>query len=427
MATKPHMNLVVIGHVDHGKSTMVGRLLYDTGSIDEAQMRKLKAAAKEVGKDTFEFAFALDATKEERKRGVTIDLAHKRFDTKKYYFTVIDAPGHRDFVKNMITGASQADAAILTMDVSEGVQPQTREHAYLSKTLGINQVIAAINKMDKVKYDEAKYNAAKAEMEKLLKGVGFKDVTFIPTSGYMGDNIAKKSTNMPWYSGPTIVEALDNFKLPEQPIDFDLRLPVQDVYKIKGVGTVPVGRVETGKLKKGDVIIFEPASTRMNKPIKGEIKSLEMHHEEISEALPGDNIGFNIRGITATDIKRGDVATIAGKPLTVAEEFTAQIIVLSHPNVITVGYTPVFHVNTAQVACTFTELVKTLDPRTGAVKKEKPDFIKQGEAAIVKLKPTKPMVIEPNSKFPQLSRFAIRDMGMTIGAGMCIDVVPAKK
>ncbi len=427
MATKPHMNLVVIGHVDHGKSTTVGRLLYDTGNIPEEQMRKLKAAAQEVGKDTFEFAFAMDVTKEERKRGLTIDLAHRRFDTDKYYFTVIDAPGHRDFVKNMITGASQADAAILVVDVNEGIQPQTKEHAYLSKTLGINQIIVSVNKMDKVNFDKAKFEKVKEEMEKLLRGVGFKDVKFVPTSAYTGDNIAKRSDKMPWYSGPTLVEALDQFKLPDQPVDLPLRLPVQDVYKIKGVGTVPVGRVETGKLKKGDVVIFEPASTRLNKQIGGEVKSIEMHHEEIPEAKPGDNIGFNIRGVNYTDIKRGDVATLAKEPPTVAEEFTAQIIVLSHPNVITVGYTPVFHINTAQVACTFTELIKTIDPRTGEVKQEKPDFIKQGEAAVVKIKPTKPLVIERNDKFPQMSRFAIRDMGMTIGAGMCIDVVPAKK
>ena len=418
------MNLVTIGHVDHGKSTMVGRLLWDTDNLPEEQLRKLKEEAKEKGKETFEFAFVMDNVKEERERGVTIDLRHKRFDSENYYFTVIDAPGHADFVKNMITGASQADAAVLVVDVNEGVQPQTKEHAYLAKTLGIDQMIVAINKMDKVDYSEDDYKKAKEEVGKLLKGVGFgTDLPFIPISAYEGDNVAKGSDQTDWYDGPTLLEALDDFQPPEKAIELPLRVPIQDAYKIKGVGTVPVGRVETGSMNMGDQVVFEPASTRLNKKVGGEVKTIEMHHEEIDEATPGDNIGFNVRGVGKNDVKRGDVCGHADNPPTVVEEFTAQIIVLSHPNVITTGYTPVFHVNTAQVACTFTELVKTMDPKTGEVKEENPDYIKQGESAIVKLKPQKPMVIEKNDDFPQLSRFAIRDMGQTVGAGMCIDLV----
>lgn len=425
MAEKPHMNLVAIGHVDHGKSTLLGRLLWDTGNIREDEFRKITSIAKELGKETFEFAFVMDTLKEERERGLTIDIRHQRFDTQKYYFTIIDAPGHRDFVKNMITGASQADAAILVVDAVEGVQAQTKEHAYLAKVLGIGQLIVAINKMDKVNYDKAKYESRKEEVSNLLKAAGFsQEISFIPVSAYKGDNVAKKSENMGWYDGPTLMEALDTFKVPEQPINLPLRLPVQDAYNIKGIGTVPVGRVETGKLKKGDVVIFQPASVRMNKQISGEVKSIEMHHQEIPEAVPGDNIGFSVRGVSHKEIKRGDVAALTSNPPTVAREFEAQIIVISHPNVIARGYTPVFHVNTAQVACEFVDIVKTIDPKTGGVLKENPDYIKQGEAAIVKIKPTKPMVIERNKDFPQLSRFAIRDMGMTVGAGMCIDVVP---
>lgn len=415
------MNLVTIGHVDHGKSTLIGRLLWDTGNIPEAEMRKLKDLAKELGKETFEFAFVMDTLKDERQRGVTIDLTHKRFDTQKYYFTIIDAPGHRDFIKNMITGASQADAAILVVDVNEGIQPQTKEHAYLARTLGINQIVVAINKMDKVNYDQNKFNKVKEEMESLMKGVGFKDVKFIPVSAYEGDNVAKKSEKMSWYDGPTLIEVLDTFQPPEKPVDLPLRIPVQDAYNITGVGTVLVGRVETGKLKKGDQVVIEPASTRFNKKVGGEVKSIEMHHEPLEEATPGDNIGVNIRGVGTNEVRRGDVISLASNPAKVVEEFTAQIIVLNHPNVITVGYTPVFHVNTAQVACTFVELLKTLDPRTGEVKKENPEYLKPGEAAVVKVKPTKPLVIEPNNKIPQMSRFAIRDMGITVGAGMCID------
>ncbi len=421
---KPHMNLVSIGHVDHGKSTMIGRLLWDTDNLPEAEKRKLKEAAKEAGKETFEFAFAMDNLKEERERGVTIDLRHQRFDSENYYFTMIDAPGHRDFIKNMITGAAQADAGILVVAADDGVQPQTKEHSYLAKTLGIKQLVVAVNKMDIPDYKEERFEEVKEEVTTLLKGVGFpvNQIKFIPVSAYEGENVVKSEGKMDWYDGPTLLEALDQFEAPEKPVDLPLRVPIQDAYKIKGVGTVPVGRVETGKLQTGKDVVFEPASTRLNKNVGGEVKTIEMHHEEVEEANPGDNIGFNVRGVGKDDVRRGDVAGTPDNPPTVAEKFTAQIIVLSHPNVITEGYTPVFHVNTAQVACTFTDLKKTLNPKTGEVKEENPDYIKEGESAIVELRPQSPLVIETKDELPQLSRFAIRDMGRTVGAGLCIDV-----
>ena len=419
MAEKPHLNLVTIGHVDHGKSTLVGRLLFDTGAIREDTLRKLKDLAKELKKETFEFAFVMDKLKEERERGVTIDIMHQRFDTKKYYFTIIDAPGHRDFVKNMITGTSQADGAILVVSCKDGVQEQTKEHAYLAKVLGVGQMIVAINKMDEVKYDEAKYKEVREQVEKLLKGIGYntEKMEFIPTSAFVGDNVAKKSENMSWYKGPTILEALDEFTVPEHPIDKPLRIPIQDVYSITGVGTVPVGRVETGVLKTGDKIVFVPSGA------SGEVKSIEMHHEQYPEAKPGDNIGFNVRGVSKKDIKRGDVCCHPDSAAKPVKEFTAQIIVLNHPSVISKGYTPVFHIHTSQIACTITEIKKKLDPKTGQTVQENPDFIKTGDAAIVKVKPTKPVVIEKQADCPELARFAIRDMGQTVAAGVCIDTV----
>jgi elongation factor 1-alpha len=420
MPTKPHLNLVFIGHVDHGKSTTVGRTLYDTGNIDAHELENLKKLAEQMGKATFEFAFVMDQVKEERERGLTIDVAHKRFDTDKYYFTIIDAPGHRDFVKNMITGTSQADAAVLVVGAAEGVQTQTKEHIFLARTLGVEQLIVAINKMDATKppYSEARYNEIKAEVTQLLKSVGYKvdRVPFIPISAYKGDNIVKPSSNLGWWKGPTLVAALNSLEVPSKPLDKPLRLPIQDVYSITGIGVVPVGRVETGVLKPGMKISFQPADK------VGEVKSIEMHHEQMPEAVPGDNVGFNVRGVDKKDLRRGDVAGPVDNPPTVAKSFTAQIMVLNHPSVITVGYTPVFHAHTAQVACTFEELVKSLDPRTGATKQEKPDTLKTGDAAIVKIRPTKPMVIEKAKDFPQLGRFAIRDMGQTVAAGMCIDV-----
>jgi len=415
-AEKPHMNLAVIGHIDHGKSTLVGRLLYETGTIPAHVIEKYKAEAEEKGKGSFAFAWVMDSLKEERERGITIDIAHKRFDTDKYYYTIVDCPGHRDFVKNMITGASQADAAILTVDAKDGVMEQTKEHVFLATTLGINQLIIAVNKMDSVDYSEDRFNEVKEDVSALLKMVGYKldGVNFIPTSALFGANISELSKDTPWYKGPTILEGLDIFTAPEKPTGLPLRIPVQDAYTISGIGTVPVGRVETGTMKPGDKVSFMPSGAT------GEVKSIEMHHEEIPEAVPGDNIGFNVRGIGKKDVRRGDVVGPASDPPTVAEEFTAQIVVLQHPSAITAGYTPVFHCHTAQTACTFLSIDKKLDPRTGQVAEENPTFIKAGDAAIVTIKPTRPMVIESYKEIPQLGRFAIRDMGATIAAGMCI-------
>lgn len=427
MAEKPHINLVSIGHVDHGKSTMIGRLLWDTENLPESEMRKLEEEAEEQGKETFEFAFAMDNLQEERERGVTIDLRHQEFDSDNYYFTMIDAPGHRDFIKNMITGAAQADAGILVVAADDGVQPQTKEHSYLAKTLGIEQLVVAINKMDKEDWSEDVFNERVEEVKNLLEGVGFDTdaITFVPISAYEGDNVVEASDNLTWYDGPTLHETLDNLDEPQKPVDLPLRVPIQDAYKIKGVGTVPVGRVETGKLEVGKDVKFEPASTRLNKNVGGEVKSIEMHHEEVEEAGPGDNIGFNVRGVGKDDVKRGDVGGTPDNPPTVVDSFKAQIIVLNHPNVITEGYTPVFHVNTAQVACTFTNLVKTMDPKSGETKEEDPDYIQENESAIVELRPQNPLVIEKNDDIPQMARFAIRDMGQTVGAGLCMDLEEA--
>lgn len=421
MAEKPHMNLAIIGHVDHGKSTLVGRTFYETGKIDDSVIEEFEEMG-EKGK-TFKFAWVMDAVKEERERGLTIDLAHEKFETDDFYFTVIDAPGHRDFVKNMITGASQADAAVLVVAADDGVMPQTREHAALAYTLGINQLVVVINKMDKVNYSEGTYEDVKKDLIKLLSGIGYnnpEDFVYVPASAFEGENVAKPSDKMDWYDGPIFLDALDTFKVPEKPVEKPLRVPVQDVYSITGVGTVPVGRVETGVLNIGDELVFQPSGK------KAEVKSIEMHHEEIEKAEPGDNIGFNVRGLSKDEIRRGEVASHTDTPATVVEEFSARIAVLEHPSAITAGYTPVFHAHTAQVACEITEIMQKLDPKTGEVLEENPDFIKTGDMATVKVRPTRPLVIEKASELPELSRFAIRDMGQTVAAGVCTDLIPKK-
>ncbi len=426
---KPHINLAVIGHVDHGKSTLVGRLLYETGYVDEKQFKEIEEMAKKMGKEDFAFAWILDRFKEERERGVTIEATHVGFETQKYFVTIIDLPGHRDFVKNMIVGASQADAALFVVsarpgefETGIGPQGQGREHLFLVRTLGVQQVVVAVNKMDVVNYDQKRFEQIKAEVSKLLKLLGYDPtkIPFIPVSAAKGDNVRVRSQNMAWYNGPTVLEALDAVEPPPRPVDKPLRMPIQDVFSVTGAGTVVVGRVETGVLKAGDKIVILP-------PTKvGDVRSIETHHMKLEEAKPGDNVGVNIRGISKDDVKRGDVLGHVQNPPTVAEEMVARVIVLWHPTAIGPGYTPVMHIHTATVPVQMTELISRLDPRTGQVVEQKPQFLKQGDAAVVRLKPLKPVVAEKFSDFPALGRFALRDMGRTIAAGQIVEVKARK-
>ncbi|HDD63569.1 MAG: translation elongation factor EF-1 subunit alpha [Thermoprotei archaeon] len=426
---KPRLNLIIIGHVDHGKSTMMGHLLYLTGAVDKRKFKEIEEMAEKMGKESWKYAWILDKFKEERERGLTIDLAFLKFESKKYEFTIIDAPGHRDFVKNMITGASQADAAILVVSAKQGeyeagisAAGQTREHIFLASTMGIRQMVVAVNKMDTVNYEQKRYEEVKQGISKLLKIARYNPakVPFIPVSGLKGDNLVERSPNMPWYKGPTLIEALDLFEEPPRPVDKPLRIPIQDVYSITGVGTVPVGRVETGVLKPGDRVIFMP-------PKKvGEVKSIEIHHRRVDQAIPGDNIGFNVKGIARDEIRRGDVCGHTNNPPTVAEEFVGKIWIFYHPTAIGVGYTPVLHIHTATVPVRFTELIAKIDPRTGATIEEHPSYLRQGDFAVVRFKPLKPVVVELRSEFEPLGRFAIRDSGRTIAAGIVTEVKKAQ-
>ena len=417
---KPHRNIVFIGHVDHGKSTTVGRLLLDSGHIEEHVIEKNEKLAAESGKAGFGLAYVMDGLKEERERGITIDVAHKEFFTPTYYWTIIDAPGHRDFVKNMITGASQADTAVLLCAANDGVNAQTKEHAFLAKVLGVKGLIVHVNKMDisGVDWTEEKYNAACKEVSQLLKMAGFKpdDVPMIPASSLNGDNVFNKSDKCPWYNGPTLFEAIDATPMPDKPSSKPLRLPIQDVYKISGIGTVPVGKIETGTLNVGKNVVFNPSMK------SGEVKSIEMHHTMVDKAEPGDNVGFNVRGLAADDIRRGDVAGYSDSQPTFVrhdETFVGQIQLMDIPKAVSVGYTPVFHAHTAQVAVKFMDL---LEKTNKSGKEANPSFLKTGDACLIRFQPTKPMSIEQLDTFPELARFAIRDMGKTVAAGVCIKI-----
>ena len=423
---KPNMNVVFVGHVDAGKSTCVGRLMFDGGAVSEQQMVKLREEAVKNGKAGFEFAYVMDNIKEERERGVTIDLSYKKLVTQKFEITIIDAPGHRDFVKNMITGASQADAAFLVIAAPSGVQPQTTEHLWLLRTMGVKHLAILVNKMDVMDYAEDKFNKVKQDVGAIIKQAGYNpdNTTFIAGAALVGDNIAKKSDKMPWYKGTTLLEFFDQLPMPELPTTLPMRMPVQDVYEITGIGTVPVGKVETGILKMGMKVKILPGRT--GEGVNGEIKTIEAHHETLPEALAGENVGVNIRGVGKKDIARGDVICEAANPCPIAEEFIATITVINHPTVLAKGYTPVFHIHTAQVPCQFIELIAQIDPRTGEVIKEHPDFLKNGDSAKVRIKPQGHLCLETQKDNPFMARFAVRDAGQTVAAGMCTEITKKK-
>jgi len=437
---KIHINIVVIGHVDSGKSTSTGHLIYKCGGIDKRTIEKFEKEAAEMGKGSFKYAWVLDKLKAERERGITIDISLWKFETQKYYVTIIDAPGHRDFIKNMITGTSQADCAVLVVAAGTGEfeagiskNGQTREHALLAYTLGVKQMIVAVNKMDTTEppYSDKRFDEIKTEVSNYIKKIGYNaaSVPFVPISGWHGDNMIEPSDKMSWYkgwsverkegnaSGKTLLEALDSVVPPQRPTDKPLRLPLQDVYKIGGIGTVPVGRVETGVLKPNMVVSFAPSN------LQTEVKSIEMHHEALEEAVPGDNVGFNVKNVSVKELRRGFVASdVKNDPAQEAANFTAQVIVLNHPGQIGAGYAPVLDCHTAHIACKFAELLEKVDRRSGKTIEEAPKFLKSGEAAMVKMIPSKPMCVEKFSDYPPLGRFAVRDMRQTVAVGVIKEV-----
>uniref|UniRef100_A0A1X7VCM8 Elongation factor 1-alpha n=1 Tax=Amphimedon queenslandica TaxID=400682 RepID=A0A1X7VCM8_AMPQE len=442
---KTHINIVVIGHVDSGKSTTTGHLIYKCGGIDKKTIEKFEKEAAEMGKGSFKYAWVLDKLKAERERGITIDIALGKFETEKFYVTVIDAPGHGDFIKNMITGASQADCAVLIVAASTGEfeagiskNGQTREHALLAYTLGVKQLIVGVNKIDNTEppYSQMRFNEISKEVAGYIGKIGYdsKAVPIIPISGWHGDNLLEQSDNMPWFdgwhiernegivSGKTLFNALDSILPPKRPTDKPLRLPLQNVYKIGGIGTVPVGRVETGILKPGVVVTFAPSG------LTTEVKSVEMHHEALTEALPGDNVGFNVKNVSVKELKRGFVAGDSkNDPPKQAKVFKAQVIIINHPGQIHAGYSPVLDCHTAHVACKFAELLEKCDRRSGKKLEDNPQSLKNGDAAIVNLIPSKPMCVEAFSEYPPLGRFAVRDMKSTVAVGVIKEVTKFEK
>jgi len=470
MATdgKPHLSIVICGHVDSGKSTTTGRLLFELGGIPEREMEKLKAEAERLGKQSFAFAFYMDRQKEERERGVTIACTTKEFYTEKWHYTVIDAPGHRDFIKNMITGASQADVALL-MVPSDGnfvsaiargnhkageVQGQTRQHARLINLLGVKQLVVGINKMDcdVAKYGEARFTEIKEEMKSMLIKTGWKkdfvekNVPILPISGWMGDNLLKKSDKMAWWKGQDVVieqdkstlhvdclvDALDKMvRLPDRKLDAAMRMPVSGVYKIKGVGDVITGRVEQGVVKPGEEVLFLPTHTAANM-CGGKVFTCEMHHKRCDDAKAGDNVGLNVKGLNKDNMPRTGDVMVYKKDGTLKEagSFNAQVQILDHPGELKVGYTPVCFVRTGRSAVRITQLVWKMGKETGGKKAEEPHSLKANEMAEVVFAPQQPLVVDTFKNCEGLSRVAIMEGNGVVMLGKVVktaEKVPGEK
>jgi elongation factor 1-alpha len=456
---KQHVSIVVCGHVDSGKSTTTGRLIYDLGGIPEREMEKLRAEADALGKSSFAFAFYMDRSKEERARGITIACTTKEFFTDNYHYTIVDAPGHRDYIRNMISGSSQVDVALIMVPadgnfataIAKGdhkageVQGQTRQHARLINLLGVKQVIIGVNKMDSdtAGYRQERFEEVKNEMVDMLSKVGYKKDTIlstipiIPISGYQGENMTTKSDKMPWWNGVeitrqdgqkvqvnTLVEALNNFvTIPQRSSDAAMRTPVSGVYKIKGVGDVVAGRVEQGKVQPGDEVVFVPSHSATT-PCSGKVFSIEMHHQQIPSALPGDNVGFNIKGLDKANMpKTGDIM-ILKKDLTLrkCKKFTAQVQVLDHPGELKVGYSPVICVRTAHCTGRIAELKWKMGKETGMKKLENPVSIKANEMGEIVFECMQPFVVDTFKNCEGLGRVAVLEGLGVVMLGKVVDV-----
>lgn len=409
----PRVNLVVIGHKDHGKSTLIGRLLYDSKAIFKQKLEDIRTELKQTGKTKFEFAFILDSLEEERKGGLTIDIMQTPFKSKKYLYTIIDCPGHREFIKKMLTGASQADAAVLVVSAKEGIQDQTRQHAFLIKTLGIKQLVVAINKMDLVNYEKNAYEKTCNELKSILQGLGYKNVPMIPVSAMKGDNVYKKSEKMTWYKGLTLIDTLDQKITPRTlPLNKPLRAVVQDVYLYENDQTIIACKIESGILTPEKTVIFKPSGK------KGYLKKILIFGSETEKAEPGDSVGLLITGIN--NVERGEVLSYPENQPKNIKKFTAEIIVFSDTKIkngdeITVRY------GTAEKKCKIQKILNEIDPINLTPCSKLPQALKNNSVGEIELLALAPLCIEKYSDFPQLGRFVIEGKKGAVAAGIVLE------
>ncbi|KAG1051487.1 hypothetical protein G6F43_006304 [Rhizopus delemar] len=426
---KEHLNVVFMGHVDAGKSTMGGNILYLTGMVDKRTLEKYEREAKEAGRESWYLSWALDTNTEERAKGKTVETGRAYFETDKRRYTILDAPGHKNFVPSMIQGASQADIGVLVISARKGEFEtgferggQTREHTMLAKTSGINKLIIAVNKMDDptVQWDKARYDEILSKLNLFLKQTGYNpktDVHFMPLSGFTGANIKDRDTkSCPWYDGPSLLEFLDNYKTNDRKINAPLMIPISEKYK--DMGTIVVGKIESGHVKKGSHVLMMP--NKQSVEITAIYNETE---EEIEQAVCGDNIRLRLKGIEEDEVSPGFVLCSKKNPVPTTTVFEAQLAILEHKSIICAGYTAVLHVHAASEEITLSALLHLIDKKTGKRSKRPPQFVKQGQKAIARIETSGPICIETFAKLPQLGRFTLRDEGKTVAIGKVTKVL----
>ena len=399
-----HLKFVIVGHVDHGKSTLIGRLFYDTDSLPQEKIEEVRRTCEELGRE-MEFGFIMDHLEEERTQGVTIDTAQTFFKTPKRRYVIIDAPGHKQFIKNMVTGASQAEAAILIVDANEGVQEQTKRHAYILGMLGLEQVIVVLNKMDLVGHSRERFDSVKKDVVSFLASIGITPTYVIPISAKEGDNVAKKSENMPWYDGLTVLEGLDTFTTKESAAAKPLRFPVQDVYKVKDK-RILVGRIEAGRLKENEEIVFLPQDERTT------IKSVEMLWKDAKKAEAGESIG-----ITLSDplfVERGAVGCPMDKKPVITSRIRANVFWMSR-RPFKAGEKLLLRLATQESPVDIT-VEKKIDSSTLETIAGSSDEVKETEVAQMLLDTREPIVVEDFNDIQELGRFVlVRDLDVVAG------------
>jgi elongation factor 1-alpha len=414
---KQRITIVVLGHVDHGKSTLVGRFLFEKGIVHAEEIERYATLGAEMGKASFKYAWVMDRSDESRKRGLTLDLNYADVETRRREIHIIDAPGHRDFVRSMITGTTGADAALLVVDSQEGIMPQTREHAQLAKLMGLERVVVAVNKVDKVNYDPEAIGRVATEIRQLLEGLGLMKPDIIPVSAWEGQNITSRGEQMSWYKGRTLEEVLDIVEPRGGPKGGSLRMPVMQVLTVGGVGTVVLGRIERGEVKEGDELLVMP----VNKV--GIVRSIEAYGKKIDKAEAGETVGVALRNIGKLEVSRGDVLGPVDDPPKLVEDFTAKIVLIGDVGIVKLGWSPYIHCHTTAVPVKLEAIEMKLRPDSGEASGEaETSFLIDGDAAIVRMRPLKPLILESTDILPGMSRFALRLGKDTLGAGSCISM-----
>lgn len=425
---KPLLNLVVIGHVDAGKSTLMGHLLYLLGNVNKRTMHKYEQESKKAGKASFAYAWVLDETGEERDRGVTMDVGMTKFETDSKVVTLMDAPGHKDFIPNMITGAAQADVAVLVVDASRGefeagfeAGGQTREHALLVRSLGVTQLAVAVNKMDQVNWQQERFQEIVSKLGHFLKQAGFKDsdVFYIPTSGLSGENLASRSSVSQltsWFSGPSLVEQIDAFKAPQRSVDQPFRLCVSDVFKDQGSGFCVTGKIEAGFIQTGDKILAMPPNETCT------VKGISLHDEALDWAAAGDHVSLTVTGMDIIKINVGCVFCDPREPIRVCSRFRARVLLFNIEVPITQGFPVLLHYQTVSEPATIKKLISVLHKSSGEILKKKPKCLTKGMNAVVEVQTQRPVSLELYKDYKELGRFMLRYVGSTIAAGVVTEI-----